>query len=169
MNTAELKAGGNIASVEDNNPESSLSSPEPDEYNRHSTTGLSPNDVDKLTNKPWKQDQHAPDKSGRIQSGISPEDIQTDNQTEQSLSGGNPANNKGKVVDSGNWSNIEFDEAELDPQIQHEILEGCNQLRNGGKIVPGETRVENNWTEPNSETSNSEEGVITRKELVKYL
>ncbi|KAG6868174.1 hypothetical protein C0993_006781 [Termitomyces sp. T159_Od127] len=141
--TAELKASGNIASIEDDDPESSLTSPKPDEYDCHiedddpessltspkpdeydchSTTGLSPNDVDKLTNKPWKQDQHAPDKNIRIQSDISPEDIQTDNQTEQGLSGGNPANNKGKVVDPGNWGDIEFDKAKLDPQIQHKIL-----------------------------------------------
>ncbi|KAG6876289.1 hypothetical protein C0993_004282 [Termitomyces sp. T159_Od127] len=42
---------------------------------------------------------------------------------------GEPSQPKGKGVDPRNWGDIEFDEAEIEPQIQQELIEGYNTYR----------------------------------------
>ncbi|KAG6858907.1 hypothetical protein C0993_004893, partial [Termitomyces sp. T159_Od127] len=40
-----------------------------------------------------------------------------------------PSQSKGKSVDPGNWGDIQFDEAEIDPQIQQDLIEDYNRQR----------------------------------------
>ncbi|KAG6894203.1 hypothetical protein C0993_012070 [Termitomyces sp. T159_Od127] len=42
---------------------------------------------------------------------------------------GEPLQPKEKDVDPRNWGNIEFDEAEIEPQIQQELIKGYNTYR----------------------------------------
>ncbi|KAG6863051.1 hypothetical protein C0993_011475, partial [Termitomyces sp. T159_Od127] len=167
VDAAEPEASGNVASDENDDPGSSLTSLEPDDYDYRSTTGLSPNDVDKITDKTLRQDKHAPDENVRI----SPEDTDIDG---ADTSKEKPPRNKGKGIDPGNWGNLELDESELDPHIQQEILDGCRQPPNQGKgatqkPVPDETRTTGDPAESGQEEPESDETVITRKELLRYL
>lgn len=174
VEAAECKARGNITSVVDNKWGSSLTNPDSDKDDHRSTTGPSPHNVDKTTSTTLKQDQHAPGENVKTQSGTSPEDNDTDGQQEQGPSDGDPAPNKGKVIDPSNWGNLEFDEAKLDPQIQREILRECNQPHDKGKnthpkTMPDEPGASDNPSELDQEASDNDEEVITCKELLKYL
>ncbi|KAG6806676.1 hypothetical protein H0H92_010439, partial [Tricholoma furcatifolium] len=82
-----------------------------------------------------------------------------------------PSQNKGKGPDPENWGAMEFDEDEIDPEIQQRILEACNNIlresKNKNDNKENEPPMEEMDSSDNDEQESNEE--MTREELKEKL
>ncbi|KAG6875719.1 hypothetical protein C0992_002721 [Termitomyces sp. T32_za158] len=118
---AELKASGKVDPSKDDESDSSLSNPETDDDDRRSNTGQTPHVVDNTPLNITTHDKHALSGIDIQGLGTNPDNTQENqeslSETHQEQAPGESSRNKGKTIDPRNWGDIEFDNAEMDPQI----------------------------------------------------
>ncbi|KAG6893523.1 hypothetical protein C0992_009662, partial [Termitomyces sp. T32_za158] len=145
--TTEPEVGGNV--VPEMEDDSSLTSAESDDDDRRDNTFVPP-EVDTNTNRidPISQTTNIPEYEGINPHNLHQEEVFTEackNLTDEQRAridrrmenlqfqadeqSGEPSQSKGKGVDPRNWGDIEFDEAEIEPQVQGEMIEEYNMYR----------------------------------------
>ncbi|KAG6882482.1 hypothetical protein C0993_010397 [Termitomyces sp. T159_Od127] len=147
----EPEASEDVAARGDENMDSSLTSSESDgdDHQDHSTLPVVDSAIDKMGLENQDVLTHVPDIEESESANLPLEDVLIEarrNLTEKqrihvdrrmenvhfmpnTTQSGEPSQPKGKGVDPGNWGDIQFDDVEIDPQIQQEMIEDCNLHR----------------------------------------